>query len=166
MMSEQPPLLELLRAEYRPPQVRVLFVGESPPANGAFFYLGNSNLSRYTAEAFASVYGSYPSPQAFLTDFQKRGCYLIDLCPDPVNRLSKPQRRAARRAGIPGLAAALRELRPARIVVVMKTIEDSVLAARDRAGFTTVPLAALPFPAQGNQRRYVEGLIALLPSDR
>jgi hypothetical protein len=36
--------LESLRQSYRPQQVRVLFVGESPPAGGTFFYRANSNL--------------------------------------------------------------------------------------------------------------------------
>jgi hypothetical protein len=163
-VSEQRPNLEQIRSAHRPTQVHTLFVGESPPANGAFFYLGNSNLSRYTADAFASVYGPYPSSNAFLADFRRRGCYLVDLCPDPVNHVAKPARRAAHRAGIPGLAAARRELRPGRIVVVMKAIEDAVLAAREKAELTAVPLAALPFPAQSNQLRYVEGLTAGAPA--
>lgn len=142
--------------------MRTLFVGESPPANGTFFYCGNSNLGRYTAEAFASIYGPYPSAQAFLTDFRDRGCYLIDLCLDPVNHLNRPQRRTAHRAAIPALAASLRELRPAAIIVVVKAVENAVLTAREQAGLFAVPLTALPFPAQGNQRQYVQQLIALL----
>jgi hypothetical protein len=30
-----------VRAEYRPQRITVLFVGESPPSNGKFFYYGN-----------------------------------------------------------------------------------------------------------------------------
>jgi hypothetical protein len=32
---------EAVRARYRPPQIATLFVGETPPANGKFFYAGN-----------------------------------------------------------------------------------------------------------------------------
>jgi hypothetical protein len=145
--------------------VRTLLVGESPPANGTFFYCGNSNLSRYTAEAFASIYGPYPSAQAFLTDFGDRGFYLVDLCPNPVNHLTRPERRSAHRAAIPVLAASLRELRPARLIVVVKAIEDAVLLARDRAGLTALPVTALPFPAQGNQGNYVQQLISVLKGE-
>jgi len=44
------------RAEYRPQRVTVLFVGESPPSNGKFFYYGNNDLLRN----MRSVMGEMP----------------------------------------------------------------------------------------------------------
>nr|MBC8193829.1 hypothetical protein [FCB group bacterium] len=35
---------EDLRQAFKPPKVEVLFIGESPPAGGTFFYNGNSKL--------------------------------------------------------------------------------------------------------------------------
>ncbi len=43
---------EELRLRYRPKKVGVLLVAESRPAGGTFFYAGNSNLVRYTEQAF------------------------------------------------------------------------------------------------------------------
>ena len=85
---------EELRLRYRPSQVRLLFVGESPPANGTFFYLGNSNLWRYTHEAFRNVYGTdFDHDNSFCEFFVSKGCYLEDLCLAPVNRMKKTERR-------------------------------------------------------------------------
>jgi hypothetical protein len=39
---------EVLRGRYRPDVIRVLLVGESPPAGGTFFYAANYNLYRAT----------------------------------------------------------------------------------------------------------------------
>jgi len=41
-----------LRARYCPDVVRVLFVGESSPAGGTFFYAANSKLYFATKHAF------------------------------------------------------------------------------------------------------------------
>jgi hypothetical protein len=154
--------VERSRQAYRPATVRVLFVGESPPANGTFFYFGKSNLAQYTHEAFERVYGQTTDPQEFLEAFRERGFYLVDLCQTPVNRLVKRARRAARRAGVEELTGMLRELRPDRIVVVMKAIEPAVMKAVEAAGLQGTPVDVLPFPAYGHQREYVEKLAALL----
>lgn len=154
--------VERSRQAYRPATVRVLFVGESPPANGTFFYFGKSNLAQYTHEAFQRVYDRNMDPQQFLAAFCERGFYLVDLCQTPVNRLSKRARRAEHRAGVEELAAMLQELRPDRIVVVMKAIEPAVMKAVACAGLLGIPMDVLPFPAQGHQHEYVTGLTALL----
>jgi hypothetical protein len=44
-----------LRARHRPERVTILFVGESPPACGQFFYNRDSRLYRAMLHAFESV---------------------------------------------------------------------------------------------------------------
>jgi hypothetical protein len=60
---------EDLRARYRPRDVDVLFIGESPPAGGTFFYAANSNLYYATEEAFRRGVPEILSGD-FLDDFQ------------------------------------------------------------------------------------------------
>jgi hypothetical protein len=48
---------EHLRKHYRPDRVRILFVGESPPASGRFFYQADSGLYRAATAA-----GPLPPP--------------------------------------------------------------------------------------------------------
>lgn len=49
-----------MRESFRPADVKILFIGESPPAGGALFYAANSNLFRYTNAAF-QVVARYPA---------------------------------------------------------------------------------------------------------
>src|SRR4051812_24859212 len=85
---------ERLRRRFRPAKVRVLFVGESPPASGRFFYRGDSGLYRAMREAFATLDPSLGDTN-FLQAFQERGFYLVDLCAGPVDDLDAKSRRAA-----------------------------------------------------------------------
>ena len=128
-----PAQLEALRERHRPDAVQVLFVGESPPAGGTFFYAANSDLFRYTKKAFAQVYGhSLDSSQAFLLFFQQRGCFLDDLCSVPVNNLTSSERQRCRTDGIPSLANRIRLSRPRAIVTVM--LASKSMCAKPQSG--------------------------------
>ena len=155
--------VEVVRAKFKPEPIRVLFVGESPPAGGKFFYRENSNLYRYTKEAFATAFSRRFGPgEEFLKFFAGLGCYLDDLFTVPVNHLDKGQRELQRKAGITALSARLRIAPPQTIVVVMKAIEPHVRQAAVQAELAPIPVFVLPFPAQGNQRKYVDGLVKIL----
>ena len=45
-MSHDMKLIEATRARFRPERVMTLFVGESAPARGGFFYFGNNATRR------------------------------------------------------------------------------------------------------------------------
>ena len=161
---------EGLRHIYKPSVIRVLFVGESPPANGTFFYAGDSKLVHYSEKAFREVFGSFPN---FLAFFKEKGCYLDDLCPDKyLNHLEKKLgkkegkklRKTYRQQGIEPLAQRIRELQPAPLafVVVMKGIEVSVRKAIQQAGLAAHPTHILNFPAESHEQQYKNGLIAAL----
>src|SRR5215475_10648558 len=49
------PQREALRESFRPERIRLLFIGEAPPASGRFFYSRNSGLYRAMREAFAAI---------------------------------------------------------------------------------------------------------------
>ena len=102
--------VEAARARYRPQQIATLFVGESPPASGAFFYYGNNAITRHMQRAVEAALGS--GSGGFLTDFKARGWYLDDLVLHPVNQLRGAQRRAAWRDAQAGLAARIAEYHP------------------------------------------------------
>lgn len=152
---------EQIRNKYRPDSVSTLFVGESPPANGTFFYKGDSRLFRYTCEAFGC---STADVSSFLSGFKSQGFFLVDLCSTPVNNLPPRERRRARNAGVPRLAREIEELQPKAIVVVMKAIADHVHRALGDSGLRPEQVHVLPFPAQGHEREYVSRLSALLRS--
>jgi len=154
---------ETLRRKHRPSDIRVLFVAESPPAGGTFFYAANSNLFRAMASAFAEVFGrQVPSGEGFLEFFQLAGCYLDDLCLEPVNRMSASDRGGARKAGEKSLASRLVAHKPAAVVAVPMLIRPDVERALALAGLVGIPVYSLPFPAMGHQQRFATELGPLL----
>ena len=151
-----------LRMQYRPSKVQVLFVGESPPAGGTFFYAGNSNLFRYTQMAFEHALGrSWVNPSDFLTFFRSKGFYLEDLCLTPVNGLTRPERIRCCKSGIDPLAKKIKKHVPRLVFVTPKAIASHVTKALQSSGHDA-PIHSLPFPAMSWQRAYVDTLAMLL----
>jgi hypothetical protein len=62
----------------------------------------------------------------FLALFQASGCYLIDLCPEPVDPLNSKSRRAACRASEVSLARTIARLHPLMIATVVRSIEATL----------------------------------------
>ena len=150
---------EDLRQTFLPAHVRVLFIGESPPAAGTFFYAGDSGLFRATRDVFYDVFDGCERFETFLDCFAALGCYLEDLCHDPVNHLTNrvagghAKRLAARRAGEAGLAQTISELQPAVIVVLLKGIMKNVSRAAAAAGRAGVELHDLTYPSRWHRHR-------------
>ncbi len=142
---------ESLRRRFQPAQVRLLLIGESPPASGRFFYARNSGLYRAMRETFRTVDPSIGDGN-FLAAFQAAGCYLIDLCAEPVDRLDAEPRRTARHAGEKPLALAIGRLQPSAIATMLRSIEDNVARAASLAGWRG-PVIHLPYPGRWSRRR-------------
>ena len=79
--------IEALRAQFRPERITTLFVGESAPISGKFFYGGGTPLARHieTAMTLAGLGGS----GTFLDRFKSYGWYLDDLVLSPVNDMTR-----------------------------------------------------------------------------
>lgn len=142
---------ERLRRRYRPDEIRLLFIGESPPASGRFFYCRDSGLYRALRDAFHALDPSIGDDR-FLDCFQEAGCYLIDACADPVDHLPAPLRRAARLASEPALARSIARLHPAAIAILLRSIQGNVRRAADRAGWHG-PIIELPYPGRWARHR-------------
>jgi hypothetical protein len=154
---------ERLRRRYRPSHLRLLFIGEAPPASGRFFYQGDSGLYRAIRDSFRAVDPSIADAD-FLPAFQTAGCYLIDLCRRPVDQLDPPSRRAACLAGEPLLCRTIKKLQPRAIVTVVRSIRGNVERAASRAGWQG-RLIDLPYP--GRWRRHQDLFLgALVPTLR
>jgi hypothetical protein len=150
-----------MRRKFRPTEVRVLFVGESPPAGGTFFYFGNSILFRATRDAFQRAVPDLLS-RDFLASFSDLGCYLEDLCSQPVNRLPDAARRKARRDSESALAARLTQTSPKAVIVVMAAIAANVRRSLDSAEIDS-PVYVLPFPSRPEHKtRYVQELAGIV----
>jgi hypothetical protein len=149
---------ESMRQQYRPPDIKVLLVGESRPAAGTFFYLANSHLFFATREAFVRGRGSAAYGEVFLGQLQQNGVWLYDLAFSPVNQLAGRPRREAVAERITDLVELLRESNPATVVTIKRSLESVVRSAMDSAGISLDRLVALPFPLYQWREEYVKGL--------
>ena len=151
---------ERLRQRYRPALVQLLFIGESPPASGRFFYQQDSGLYRAIRDAFRAVDPSI-TDECFLAVFQAQGCYLIDTCATPVDHLDARSRRAACRANQAFLSHKILELEPVGIVTLLRSIQPIVRRAVERADWRG-PMLEVPYPGRWARHREVF-LRALVP---
>lgn len=152
--------LETIRSAYEPDKVDVLFVGESPPAKGHFFYADETPLHTATCIAFRSIYDTRQlCPKDFLLLFSSKRCYLEDLCKTPVNHMRlKSRREAARRDGVEQLSRKIRDLNPTAVISVMRGITPHVIRAASNARVSLWFFFSLPFPRWPNRTRYIERL--------
>lgn len=142
---------ERLQRRYLPDPVSILFVGESPPASGRFFYQADSGLYRAVRDTFAVAF-PLSSNSEFLNYFRYLGCYLVDLCDQPVDRMTRKARECACRAGELSLARTIQGLHPRVIVAVVRSIRLNVRRAQDAAGWSGVYLE-LPYPGRWQRHR-------------
>ena len=155
--------IEKCRLSYYPDKVKVLFVGESPPKSGTFFYFGDSNLFSYTMEAFCKAFQiEYSDAFAFLNAFKANGFYLEDLCQTPVNNMDNPTRRKMHKDSIAKFSNRLSQISPKIIISVMKSIKKPVDKSLLLASMTNVQHFSLPFPAMSHQHKYVMELSQIL----
>ncbi len=161
--------LEIIRKDFKPDRITTLFVGESPPHGGTFFY-DLTNLSKLfcaVRKAFEAAQGkNFKNEGTFLDYFKECGFYLDDLVHEPINHLVRQPRREKRKKGIPCLSGRIQEYKPERIVIVMCAIEDQVREAMRLAGFTG-KWDCVAFPANGNQKRFhlkMQEIIPKLPN--
>ena len=144
---------ERLRRRFRPSRVRVLFIGEAPPASGRFFYQADSGLYRAVRDSFRHALPGLRNDN-FLDSFRTLGCYLVDLCGKPVDRLNDAAGRRARRGGEARLSKTLRLLRPPIVVVVVRSITANVRRAEERAKWSGLRIE-LPYPGRWHRDRAV-----------
>ncbi|KJS29363.1 MAG: hypothetical protein VR64_21340 [Desulfatitalea sp. BRH_c12] len=161
-LGERMNKVELTRMQYRPSILRILFVGESAPAKGSFFYDGGCNFTRHTRSAFEIVRGrSFASDGEFLSVFRDRGCWLDDISHTPIDLLNRRERKEAIQKSIPNFAGRLTEASPEVVIVMLRRIKEQVSAAVQASGIQA-RIEYLPFPGFGHQRKFIELLVPVL----
>ncbi len=152
--------IEAVRARYRPQRIVTLFVGESAPEKGKFFYCGSTAMAGHLEPA---IEGSGLSGTGDLRDrFVTYGWYLDDLVLEPIDQWSRRERAAAWRAAQGCLAHRIGDYRPQAIVSLLKCIKKIVKQAATDAG-SDAEFFAVPFPGQGHQRRFCKEMAVILP---
>ena len=162
------PLVESFRAardQYRPNKVKLLWIAESPPTSGSYFYFqkttGKDHLFRETMRAV----GLWPAKeimkkdvdkQALLENFRSKGFFLVDACSYPVDKLRDNERNRAILDGTARVVQMVSKLNPDGIIIVKSNIYAPVKRALESSGFAGKILnqKPLPFPSHGRQQSY------------
>ena len=150
--------IETVRASYRPRDISTLFIGESAPRSGDFFYCGGNQLWREMKRAVEAAFG--PGGD-FLERFKAYGWYLDDLVLRPINHLPRVDRKKACLEAQDSLASRIKEYRPRAIVCLLLGIKPSVKAAAKAAG-CNAPFYAVAFPVR-HGRRFGKEIKPILP---
>ena len=147
---------ERVRESFKPSRIASLFIGESAPQRGEFFYRGNSNLFR---ELKDSVSGG-PN---FLNEFRSQGLYLDDLVLEPVNGLGRKEKREKHASSVDSLASRLARHKPEAIVIIGIGIQKYVRLAARKAGFNG-PIFVTAFPGRPkHKQRFHADMAKILP---
>ncbi|MGY4175752.1 hypothetical protein ACVIHH_001043 [Bradyrhizobium sp. USDA 4518] len=152
--------VEMTRASYRPNQITTLFVGESAPASGDFFYYGDNAMLRHMQRATEAVLGQ--SDEDFLDRFKSYGWFLDDLVLTPVDKLPPSERRGTCLGAADSLSNRIAAYRPLAIVSVLVSIRSIVEAAARAAG-SDARLFGVPFPGMGQQARFHNEMVQIIP---
>ena len=158
-----------LRDVYRPPHPRLIFIAESPPASGLYFYDPTGKVSEPLFRALMQdVLGMSPVTKAEgLRAFKKAGYLLVDSTYFPVNKHLKDKERNNRIvADYSLLLADLLNVLPSKetkiILIkanVCRLLEPKLLSD----GFNVINGGKIvPFPAFGNQTRFREAIATVL----
>jgi hypothetical protein len=150
--------VETIRKRFLPVRITTLFVGESAPHSGDFFYCGNTAMWSHMKRAVELAFGKSDD---FLKSFQAYGWYLDDLVLEPVNHLPKSQRIAKCLDAQNSLANRIAFYQPEAIVSLLKRIDPFVNAAAILAG-SNATRYGVPFPGMGQQTRFQADMAAII----
>jgi hypothetical protein len=153
--------VEMTRESFKPDKIKLLFIGESAPAGGNFFYYGNSNMTAFMKRAFEEAFGPMDN---FLYGFKSMGCYLDDLVLVPVNGLARAERTRHCVSSKDDLSRRIRANRPDVVVCLMKGIGHIVSDAARTAGVER--FYCTHFPGNGQQGKFAEDMRVILADHR
>ncbi len=148
-----------LRERYHPKHPKIVFVLESPPISGLFFYNPDGLVSEPLFRAMMrDVLEIEPkSKHDGLTEFAARGYLLIDATYTPVNGLSSDARDAVIEKDFPLLVEELHRYAASETkLILVKVNVCKLLESRlvDR-GFTVLNRGTrIPFPSTGQQNKF------------
>jgi hypothetical protein len=153
--------LENLRCRFRPEWITTLFVGESPPQGGTFFYKGDSLLYR---QMKGSRKEFWVDGTDFLQKFKDMGFFLDDLVLFPINKKEEKERERLRWEGVESLAQRMDQSQPRAIMVVMCASEPMVRRAANRAELD-IPIYVTAFPSRPeHQHRFRKDMREFIPN--
>ena len=168
-MSRSPIEYKRMRDVYKPSCIRAIFILESPPRSGKYFYdpAGETNEALFGAMMdLLHIKNDLKNKEDGLRRFQKQGFIVVDASYVPVNGLEGNHRDQAIIREFESLVDDLDSLDPGKEVplVLVKANVCKVLEHRLKTkGFKVINDGqSIPFPGSGRQRDFREKIALVL----
>ena len=159
-----------LRNRFRPKKTRTVFVLESPPASGKYFYDTTGFVSEPLFAAMMELLSIEPgTKQEGLEYFSNMGHFLVDASYEPVNKLKEKAREKTILDNYKNLVQDLNSLGNPNTInyVLIKANICRLLEPRLKAqGFNVVNNGiVVPFPSTGQQNNFREEIAKVFISE-
>jgi hypothetical protein len=174
------PSYDEIRQQYRPVNVKILLIAESPPpaasaASSRHFYRSDKvrRGDRLFVNTIKAIYAEAANKteaeieqakEQWLRKFQTDGWYMIEaLEVSQQHEVTKQQRQARIAEALPHLLERVRGLatQNTRIILIKSNVFDVAAEPLRQAGFNVLNTELVDYPGQYNQRAYREKLAKL-----
>jgi hypothetical protein len=146
-----------LRTKYLPKQIACLFVLESPPISGKYFYQENGNISEPLFSEMMKLckYKAQNKMEGLKYYSEIRNYYLIDATYEPVNNLTGKKRNNKILLNYINLRDEISELGNPKTILVKANICRLLEQPLINEGMNIVNNGIIvPFPSTGNQKNF------------
>ncbi|MDP1662192.1 MAG: hypothetical protein Q8L55_09785 [Phycisphaerales bacterium] len=149
-------------ARYQPRKIKLLLVAEAPPCDtGRYFYFEDVDrhdwLFRYVYEGLTGQKPTREGKAGHLAELRDAGLFMIDLHEENAKQPSA----AILTPCIRGLIDRCRKLKPKHIALIKSIVHDVAFEPLTKAGLPVID-ERLPFPASGQQKKFLEGFARVL----
>ena len=148
-----------LRNKYVPKNLKIVFVLESPPASGKYFYDKNGSVGEPLFSAMMKLLEFEPQDKREgLKYFAESGYFLVDATYEPVNTLKGKNRKDKILENYPNLFADLRKFcvsKQIKVILVKANICRLLEPRLFSDGFNVQNQGVIvPFPSNGWQNKF------------
>lgn len=149
-------------AKYKPKSINLLLVAEAPPCDtDRYFYfeyvVEHDWLFRYVYEGVTGEKPTRERKAEHLARLRDAGVFTIDLHEENVSQPTA----AVLRPVVPGLIERCRAIKPKHIAFIKSIVHDVAFQPLEKAGLPVID-ERLPFPASGQQRKFLDGFAQVL----
>lgn len=151
-----PPKSHYHNLRKKPSRLKLVFLLESPPASGKYFYDPDGKTTEPLFAAMMKAIGENPpTKEEGLAAFARKGLFLMDATYQPVNHIkNRTERDEAILADLPELIEDLNRNLPDRrvpLILVKANICRLLKGPIEAHGFNVINDEIVPFPSNGWQ---------------
>ena len=157
-----------LRQKYLPEKIKLIFLLESPPASGGYFYDPDGTPTEQLFSAMMKLIDYRPESKTDgLKEFAKRGYVLADATYSPVNHIKNERKRnEAILKDLPDLIDDLRSMtgrQRVKLILVKANICQMLAGPLKAVGFNVINNGVIvPFPGSGQQKNFFTAIKQIL----